>query len=313
MPPKTVVQGSPTAAITEAMRQNLEKAGITDNQTLDRLIGKLTLDKVLSDLPALTQYFRLANVGYKALTEWPEDFKAVSAMPDDVVAYKAYFSGDNDTSKGVPGLDHVPSKMLRSPPQLGQWAGFTSQQTQAYTFFQTGGGKALATSPQQSSGGGYPPPPAPASGGSTGGNSGGYGGGYGGNSSSKSLGMAPGSKNQQMPGAPPGMGGGSPGTYGSDFGGGYGDNGGIAEGQYAQDVGYTPGQNYTANEQAYVQNNLQGTAGADWFGPLLMGENNFRDVSAQGVAMLDQIRGEKMRILAELQSLDNDPQSMSKV
>jgi len=44
-----------------------------------------------------------------------------------------------------------------------------------------------------------------------------------------------------------------------------------------------------------------------------MGENNFRDVSAQGVAMLDQIRGEKMKILAELQSLGNDPQSMSKV
>jgi len=301
---KTTIQSGNTAAITKEMQANLEKAGITDNKTLDRLIGKYTLDKILSDLPAVTQYFRLANIGYKALTEWPEDFKAVSAMPDEVSVYKPYFGGTADTSKGVPGLDFIPGKLLSDPKAFGQWAGLNPQETQAFAYFQTGG-KMMAMS-NKNYGGGSPPPapsgPSGGYGGSGGTGGGGYGGGGGG---SKSLGMGPPSKDLDMPGPPPGMGGG--GSTGSYDGGGIDNSGG-----YTDNYDYY-NQNYTSNEQSYVQNNLQGIAGADWFGPLLMGENQYRGIAAEGVAMLDQIKARKNAILAEMQGLGDDPDSMRKM
>ncbi len=285
---KTTVQ-SKNIEIHQQMTENLKSLGM-DSKDLDRIISQRTLDAVLADRPAVNQYFRLAAAGLKNLCEWDWENRVVSGAIDGPSSYKYYYGKDFDTSKLIALFDYIPLPYIRDSKQLGMHAGFNQQETLAVHHLVNYGGSP-GNYPSDSGNQGYPSP-----GGSPGGSGKAMAVGPSGGSPSggtKSLGGPP--------PPPPGAGYGPP-PPPPPMGGGYGGGG----------TDYY-NQNYTSAEQAWIEANIQGAAGAGWFPSLLFSENQKRGIAAAGMAEFERIREAKMRILTEMQGLGDRPEDMRRI
>ncbi len=258
--------------IAQQMQATLEKAGI-DNATLDRLITQQSLDKVLADQPAVTQYFRLANQGYQALIGYPEFFKTARGEGPDIADFRECFTGNYsvDTSKGVPFVDKIDAKTLFSPEQLSKAAGFNAEEKHAYEMllkYGMGLDPAEAQSAQQNW---VPEEDMPN-----------VGGGY------RPVGKAMATGNTKALGGLPAL----PTVNGGNY-----TNGGY---------------DAIRSQQDYIRNNLlQGVQGAGWFEAIFSRQISYRDVSTQALNQLEKIRQARQGILGDLQNIDmSTPEGM---
>ena len=259
--------------IAEQMRANLEKAGI-DNATLDKLITQQTLDKVLADHPAVTQYFRLAAQGYQALIGYPESFKTARGEGPDLAEFRECFTGNYsiDTSKGIPFVDKIESKVLFAPDQLAKVAGFNAEEKHAYEMLlKYGMGVDESAAPQAAQQDWIPEEDVPQTGGAY-----------------RPMGKAMATGNTKALGGLPAL----PTVNGGNY-----KNGGYDAIRAQQD---------------YIRNNLlQGVQGAGWFEAIFSRQISYRDVSTQALNQLEKIRQAREGILSDLQNIDmSTPEGM---
>jgi len=280
--------------IQAQMQASLKEAGIENRAALDKLMSSTTIEKILSDAPAVYKYFKFANIALWAMIE-PKDLREVRGSTPTPEQYREYF--DNQTPQPTPYFNFIPYQDFFDPQALGQKAGFKPEQTAALAMLQQEpAGSPASASWEDVEGQGGAPYGGPVGGTGKAMSTGTpyYGGGTG---KAMGTGGAPQSKSLAPPPPPPGMGGAPGGFPPPPPGpGAMGAGGGMPPGwdpsagtQWARDYVDT----YLANDPSY-----QGFQAL--FGRSDMTNNMIAGLMEEQ-AREDQI---KQRILTELQTLD---------
>lgn len=255
-------------AIQNQMQESLRGAGI-DQAALDKLMSTTSIERILSDVPGVTNYFKLAALGLNQVV-YPQQFYEVRGAIPTPDQYKEYY--DNQNPQPTPYFNMIPVKDLFNPEALGQNAGFTQDQVVAY-------GK-LLQSPGNGGGANWNDVQG------------------GGSATGAGGGKAMATKNLAPPGGAPGYGGGGggnpvpPGGFapGGSSGGAYGD--------------MTGGS--TAEGRAYVDANFNtpGDPNYGWFLQLFNRQDFVTGIYTSGTQQLDDIRRMRQQILEEMAGAD---------
>jgi len=253
-------------AIQNQMQEALRGAGI-DQAALDKLMSTTSIERILSDTPAVSNYFKLAALGLNAVIN-PQDYREVRGAIPTPDQYKEFY--DNQNPQPTPYFNMIPLKDLFNPEVLGQNAGFTQDQVVAYGKLLQGPGASQGTTWNDVEGG------AP-----------------GGTGKAMSTGHGPQSKTLAQPGSAPGYGGGNvppggfaPGGPSSEYPGGFDPTAGTQE------------------ARGYVDANFQGDPAHGWFLQLFNRQDFVTGIYASGTQMLDDIRRQRQAILTEMAGAD---------
>ncbi|HKY63665.1 MAG TPA: hypothetical protein VJR29_09620 [bacterium] len=251
-------------AIQAQMQETLGRAGI-DQAALDKLMSTTSIERILSDVPGVTNYFKLAALGLNNVVD-PQQYYEVRGSIPTPDQYREYY--DNQNPQPTPYFNMIPVKDLFNPEALGQSAGFTQDQVYAYGKLLAGPGNGgQGTTWNDVQGGGTP-------------------GGAGKAMATKSL--AP-------PGGAPGFGGGgnpvppggfAPGGPSTGYPGGFDPTAGTQE------------------ARGYVDANFQGDPSYGWFLQLFNRQDFVTGIYASGTQMLDDIRRQRQAILTEMAGAD---------
>ncbi len=281
--------------IQAQMAESLKEAGIDSRAALDKLMSTTSIEKILSDAPAVYNYFKLANIGLYSMIE-PKDLREVRGSTPTPDQYREYF--DNQLVQPTPYFNYIPIQELFSPQLLGQKAGLKPEQVEAYQMLLQGpGGNGQPATWSDMEGQG-----AQGGGAYYGGGSGkamSTGGGYGGGAGkAMSTGGAPQTKNYGAPPPPPPGGGGGgyvppPPGPGGPAGGGYSDP--------LQGFDPTAG---TQQARSYVDANLSTDPSYGWFQQLFGRQDFVTGIYGAGAAELDRIRRARAEITAALAGAD---------
>lgn len=207
-------------AIQNQMQEALRGAGI-DQAALDKLMSTASIEKILSDVPAVYNYFKLAALGLNNVVD-PQQYYEVRGSIPTPDQYKTYY--DNQNPQPTPYFNMIPVKDLFNPEALGQSAGFTQDQVVAYgKLLQAPGAQGTSWNDVQQGGGG------------------------------KAMGMNHGAQTKSLnaPGSAPGYGGGgnvppggfAPGGSG-DYPGGFDPTAGTQEARGYVDANFQGDPNY---------------------------------------------------------------------
>lgn len=250
-------------AIQNQMQEALRGAGI-DQAALDKLMSTASIEKILSDTPAVYNYFKLAALGLNNVVD-PQQYYEVRGSIPTPDQYREFY--DNQNPSPTPYFNMIPVKDLFNPEALGQSAGFTQDQVVAYGKLLQGPG-ATGTSWNDVQGGG---------------------------GAGKAMGVnhGPQTKSLNAPGGAPGYGGGNvppggfaPGGPSTGYPGGFDPTAGTQE------------------ARGYVDANFQGDPNYGWFLQLFNRQDFVTGIYASGAQQLEELRQAKSQILAEMSGAD---------